>query len=63
MNHLLRILIVENYGTQADFASKVGTDETIVSRVLRGRRTLPADKQAVWAKALNCTIPDIFPEQ
>jgi plasmid maintenance system antidote protein VapI len=41
MNLILKAKIVENYGTQADFAQVIGIDETIVSRVVRG---------AVWQK-------------
>ena len=52
MNKILKAKIVERYGTQADFAEAIDTDETIISRIIRGRRQLNSEKQLIWAKAL-----------
>lgn len=60
MNLKLKIKIIENFGTQADFAQEIKEDETLVSRVVRGRRTLPEEKQAQWAKALNTDRNELF---
>ena len=51
MNKILNAKIVERYGTQADFAEAIDTDETIISRIIRGRRTLGPEMQINWAKA------------
>ena len=45
MNLKLKSKIVEHFGTQADFAYQIKKDETLVSRVIRGRRTLPEEQQ------------------
>jgi plasmid maintenance system antidote protein VapI len=63
MNRILKAKIVERYGTQADFAEAIDTDETIISRIIRGRRTLGPEMQINWAKALGCNPKDIFPDE
>jgi plasmid maintenance system antidote protein VapI len=63
MNKILKAKIVERYGTQADFAEAIDTDETIISRIIRGRRQLDPDKQSIWAKALGCKTKDIFKDE
>jgi hypothetical protein len=40
MNRRLKGKIVEKFGTQWDLAMAIGTHEALVSRVIRGRRTL-----------------------
>ena len=60
VNFKLRGRIISTYGTQADFAQTVKEDETVVSRIIRGRRNLDQKRQKVWAKALNCKVSDIF---
>jgi len=60
MNTKLKAKIIEKYGTQADFAQVIAADESIISRVVRGRRELDANIQTQWAKVLNCTVEDIF---
>ena len=54
MNKKLKAKIVERFGTQADFAQKIQVDESIVSRIVRGRRVLSPEDQAKWCKVLNC---------
>ena len=63
MNKKLKAKIIEKYGTQADFAQAIKTDETIISRIIRGRRTLNPEVQLVWAKALGCKPKDIFADE
>ena len=60
MNTKLKAKIIEKYGTQADFAQVIAADESIISRVVRGRRGLDANIQAQWAEVLNCKVEDIF---
>jgi len=60
MKRALKAKIIGKYGTQADFAQQIRVDESIVSRVIRGRRTLQAQDQRKWAKALDCKPEDLF---
>jgi hypothetical protein len=60
MNWVLKMKIFEVYGTQADFAQGIKFDETLVSRVVRGRRQLKPPIQKVWADALKCRPKDLF---
>ncbi len=63
MNRVLKAKIVERFGTQADFAEAIDTDETIISRIIRGRRQLDSEKRFIWAKALGCKPEDIFEDE
>jgi transcriptional regulator with XRE-family HTH domain len=60
MNRKLKAKIVEHFGTQADFAQAVKIDETVVSRVVRGRRILQAEIQKQWADALQTKTCELF---
>ena len=62
MNKQLKVKIISQYGTQADFALAVGDDEALVSRVVRERRTLTPEKEEKWAGSLGCKTEDIFPK-
>jgi plasmid maintenance system antidote protein VapI len=62
MNKILKAKIIEKYGSQADFAQAIKTDETIISRIIRGRRTLDSETQHTWARVLGCNAEDIFNE-
>jgi plasmid maintenance system antidote protein VapI len=63
MNLRLKARIVEVYGTQCDFAQAIDTDETVISRIIRGRRKLDLENQFIWAKALDCKPKDIFADE
>jgi plasmid maintenance system antidote protein VapI len=63
MNLKLKAKIVEKYGTQADFAQVIDIDDTLISKIIRGRRKLDPDKQFEWAKALGCKPKDIFADE
>ena len=60
MNHLLRVEIVKNFATQADFAHAMKLQEAFVSRVIRGRIQLKETELKRWAKALKCDPDDIL---
>jgi len=60
MNKSLKLKIIEKFDTQADFAQVVNEDESIISRVIRGRRELNPEKQRAWARALKCKPEEIF---
>jgi transcriptional regulator with XRE-family HTH domain len=62
MNIKLKIKIIEQFKTQADFAAEIGENESIVSRTIRGRRKLSAERQRAWADALHCDLEEIFGE-
>jgi len=63
MNKALKIRIIEIFGTQSDFAQALGMDESLVSRVIRGRRQLDLVSQRKWAKLLKCKTENIFGNQ
>lgn len=60
MNRDLRLKIITNYDSQAEFARVVGRDESIVSRVIRGRKTLKDEEKKRWALLLRCKPEEIF---
>jgi len=60
MNKFLKSKIIEKFGTQADFAQAVHDHESLVSRVVRGRHALPAERQQVWAKILQSKPQQLF---
>ena len=62
MNKKLKAKIIEKYGTQADFAPVINTDESLISKFIRGRRKLSPENQRIWADALDCKPRDIFEE-
>jgi len=59
MNRSLKAEIVKKFGCQADFSEAIGVHESIISRVVRGRKTLSPETQDLWAKTLGCS-PEIF---
>lgn len=61
MNLILKLRILENFGSQANFAAAEKVDESLVSRVIRGRRALPKKDQIKWARELHCDVEEIFP--
>jgi plasmid maintenance system antidote protein VapI len=60
MNRKLKAKIVEMFGTQADFADVIDVDESLVSKIVRGRRELPEDTKQIWADTLGSEIAEIF---
>ena len=61
MNKALKSMIVLKYGSQDDFAERIGVSRSVVSNVVRGRRKLSDEKKIEWATALDCAVGDIFP--
>jgi len=60
VNKKLKLKIVERFGSQAEFSTRVAEDETVISRVILERRKLNPERQRIWAKSLGCKIEDIF---
>ncbi len=63
MNFLLKTRIIEKFGTQVDFAQEIKVSETLVSKIIRGRRTLDSERQLIWAKALGCNPKELFADE
>ena len=55
-NLKLKIRILEKFDTQSDFAVAAGCDDTMVSKIVNGRRQLSPEMQERWAVLLNCSI-------
>ena len=63
MNKKLKFKIIEVFGSQAEFSMRVTEDESVISRVILGRRGLNMERQKEWAKILGCEPDDIFPSE
>jgi len=59
-NKVLRLQIIKGFGTQADFAVAAGCDDTMVSKVINGRRLLSPEQQKEWAELLGCNTNIFF---
>jgi len=60
INNVLKARIIEHYGTQADFAAVIKMDESLVSRITRGRRLLDEEGQQYWAALLKSDAKELF---
>jgi hypothetical protein len=52
-NWNLKSLIVERFGTQADFAMKIKRQQSFVSEVISGRRQLSEKEKKLWAEEIK----------
>ncbi len=59
-NILLKCKINEKYRFQIDFAKIINVDETVLSKVVRGRKELSHHEKNRWAKVLGCKVEEIF---
>lgn len=60
MNLKLKFRIIELFGNQANFAQKMGLQESLVSRVVRGRRSISKEDQKKWARNLRQDVERLF---
>lgn len=60
LNWELKTAIFKKFPTQADFAFALNVSESVVSRVIRGRRKLPPEEQKRWAKVLGYNAEELF---
>ena len=60
MNLTLKAKIVEKFGFQWKFAQAADVHESIVARVIRGRRELSEEQKRTWAELLGCRAKDIL---
>jgi hypothetical protein len=56
----VKLKIIEKFGGQWKFAAAIGEHESVVSKVMCGRRPLSEDKQRIWSKALGCKSEELF---
>ena len=59
-NWLLRQCIFEQFGTQAEFASRVGLQPSEVSKVIHGRYNLTDEQKEGWATLLDKNVDKLF---
>ena len=57
----LRLLILERFESQGNFALVTGVSEDFVSRVLNGRRYLKREENELWADVLKTNLA-AFPD-
>lgn len=62
-NLKLKVKIVERYGSQSNFAFASNVDETLISKVVRGRRKPTDEQRSVWAALLGCDPGQLFNEK
>ena len=60
INKKLKARIVEQYLSQIDFADVVGVNDVLISKVIRGHRTLSETEKSRWAETLECKPVEIF---
>jgi hypothetical protein len=60
VNLKLKGAIYSRFPSQVDFAVVAKEDETLVSRVVQGRRRLPVERQEKWASLLGHKRKDLF---
>jgi len=58
--NMVKARIMEKFGGQWKFAVAIGEHESNVSRAICGRVPLSAEKEEIWAKALNCKRDELF---
>ena len=63
MNKALKLRIVEKFDSQANFAQFLGIDESYLSRVIRGRKSISKERKEHWAEVLNCKISELFSDE
>lgn len=60
MNIKLKTLILEKFRYQADLAKRAGIHETLLSRIVSGRRDPYPDEAQAIAEALDATVEELF---
>jgi len=60
MNRKLKAKIIEVFGTQGDFARELGIDESVISRVIRGRRLIRPEEAKKWAEVLGLNQDELI---
>jgi len=56
----LKYQIIKKFGSQADFAMALKCDESVISRILRGRRPMDPLTARLWSETLNIDVTQFF---
>ncbi len=59
-NLLLKMAILKRFRSQTDFAHALHIRDELVSRVICGRRSIPAAEIARWSKVLGVDISGLM---
>lgn len=60
-NLKLKAKIIEQFGSQAEFAEVVGLDDAIISKVVRARKHLSDEEKIRWARLLETEPVELWP--
>jgi transcriptional regulator with XRE-family HTH domain len=63
MNMILKISILQKFGRQADFAQATGLGETLLSKIVCGRRSPTDEQKSIIAQKLGVPAGELFPCQ
>ena len=63
VNMDLKIKILKKFGSQANFAEAVDCRDELVSRVIRGRRSISEDEMKKWSKILEVDVSTLITDQ
>jgi DNA-binding transcriptional regulator YdaS (Cro superfamily) len=62
VNLVLKFSILEKFGRQADFAQATGICETLLSRIICGRRPATPEQKSIIARKLGISPDELFPQ-
>jgi hypothetical protein len=57
----LQLKILERYGSQANFALRLGMQDSVISRTLNGYRKLSVREAKKWQRLLGCSFDLLVP--
>jgi len=60
-NMRLKLKIIEEHGSQSNFAQAARIREPVVSRVINQKHELSEDEKRKWARKLGCPVEGLFP--
>jgi transcriptional regulator with XRE-family HTH domain len=60
MRAVLKVAILQKYGRQADFAEELGLCETILSRIVCGRRAPTEEQKRIISRKLGVSESELF---
>ncbi len=63
MNLNLKLAILKNFRNQADFAKEVGLSETVLSRIIMGRRMPTPEQKRIIAEKLGASDYELFQDR
>ena len=63
VNLVLKFVILQKFGRQADFAQATGLNETLLSKIICGRRLPTAEQKSIIAQKLGVSAGELLPYQ